>query len=80
MIYAILIGILPAIFIVWGGSYIQGSKSIEEESNWLMFHLGVLVLLLSTLVIATVSDRRSASFVYVMLLSATCGTMVSFYL
>ena len=53
MILALLLGILPAIMLVWAGSRIRASAEDEKGvQRWLRFLLGVLTLLLITHVIA----------------------------
>ncbi len=78
MIYALLFGILPAIFIVGLSGHIQDPISSEKDANRLFFFLlGTLALLLTILVVAMSSDSQSSSFVFIMLLSVTCGTVAS---
>lgn len=61
MIHDVLLGILPAILLVWVGSHIRASAEDEKGvQRWLLFLLGVLTLLLTIHVIAiSISNRAS---------------------
>jgi hypothetical protein len=80
MIYAILFGILPAIFIVGITDRIHDSVSGDTDAErWLVTLLGVLAVTLTTLVITTSSDSPPSSFMSMMLIPVTCGILTSIF-
>ena len=81
MIHALLLGILPAILLVWVGSHIRSSAEDEKGvQRWLLFLLGVLTLLLIIHVIALFLSNRGSSFLLVFFVPVTCGTVAYLFL
>ena len=81
MILALLLGILPAIMLVWAGSRIRASAEDEKGvQRWLRFLLGVLTLLLITHVIAVSIGNRASSFSFAFFLPVACGTAAHLFL
>ena len=80
-IYALLLGILPAILLVWVGSHVRASAEDEKGvQRWLLFLLGVLTLLLIIHVIAISMSNRASSFLVAFFLPVTCGTVATLFL
>jgi hypothetical protein len=81
MVNALLFGILPAILLLWIGSYVRAS--VEDEKGvqrWLLFLLGVPTLLLITQVIAISMSNRASFFVSLSFLPVACGTVAYLFL
>jgi hypothetical protein len=78
ILYALLLGIIPAILVVGITGRIHDSVSRDKNvERQLITLLGALVVSLTTLVITASADNRTASFVYMMLLPVTCGILAS---
>jgi hypothetical protein len=81
MIHAVLLGILPAILLVWVGSHIRGSVEDEKGAQrWMLFLFGALTLLLITYVIAISISNRTSSFLVVFFFPVTCGAVAYLFL
>ena len=81
MINALLLGILPAILLVWVSSHVRALAEDEKATQrWLLFLLGVLIPLLVTLAIAVSTSNQASSFVFALLLPVTCGIVAYLFL
>jgi len=81
LIDALLLGILPAILLVWVGGHVRAWAGDEKGvQRWLLFLLGVLTLLLVAHVIAISMNIRAFYFLFVFFLPVTCGTVASLFL
>jgi len=81
MINVLLLGILPAILLVWAGSHVRALAEDEKSvQRWLFVLLGVLALLLIIHVIAIFMSNRGSSFLLAFFLPVTCGTVAYLFL
>ena len=76
IILALLLGLLPAIFLLWGDSRIRIS-SIEDHRNacWLRSLPGILAILITILVFTTPWERGSISFLWIVFIPVTASVL-----
>jgi len=76
MIYALLLGLLPAIFLLWVDSHIRVS-SIEDYQNarWVRTLPGIFAVLITILVVTTTWETRAGSFLGIVFLPVTAGVL-----
>jgi hypothetical protein len=81
MFHALLVGVLPALLLVWTGTRVRPAANGRQDAvRWLRFLLGTLTLLLVALVIAMLLGDHTFSFLFIFLLPTMCGVLAALFL